>query len=306
MTEFDRALRGPAALVRDDLRRQADPGRDHRLLLRRPDRGPGRIRHPGRDHLGDAAGARLQAAEGSGALADRQHGPGCLRLDRDPDRHPRLADRAADRRPRLDGRPPDAVPGADRAADPGRRGRRQARRAPDLARGAGRRRHLRDRAVRLLELHLGRAHRHHRGARLDLRPGRLPARLEAVGAAAHRAHRRAAARRSPARRAHDPALERGVRLRDQSAERGHDPARSSRRSRPYIIIVVVFALAKLVDPIEKFLFEFCGRHRLRQRRRQDPERLRVAGPQRRRLRAARRRRRRRSRSRSGTRRARSS
>ena len=47
------------------------------------------------------------------------------------------------------------------------------------------------------------------------------------------------------------------------------------------------------------------RHRLQQRRREDPERLRVAGPQRGRRRAARRRRRPPSRSRSGTRRARS-
>ena len=97
MTEFTghfAVLRRSFATISDDT---ADPGRDHRLLLRRPDRGPGGIRDPGRDHLRDAARARLQAAQGSGALADRQHGPGGLRLDRDPDRHPRLADRAAAR-----------------------------------------------------------------------------------------------------------------------------------------------------------------------------------------------------------------
>ena len=54
---------------------------------------------------------------------------------------------------------------------------------------------------------------------------------------------------------HDPALERSVRLRDQKVD--------SRREKleayaPYIIIVVVFALVKLVDPIERFLFEFSG------------------------------------------------
>ena len=54
---------------------------------------------------------------------------------------------------------------------------------------------------------------------------------------------------------HDPALERGVRLRDQE----HD----SRRERleafaPYLIIVVVFAITKLIDPVERFLFELSG------------------------------------------------
>jgi lactate permease len=53
----------------------------------------------------------------------------------------------------------------------------------------------------------------------------------------------------------DPALERGVRLRNQE--------RDSRREKieayaPYIIIVAVFAIAKLVDPVERFLFELGG------------------------------------------------
>jgi lactate permease len=57
--------------------------------------------------------------------------------------------------------------------------------------------------------------------------------------------------------AHDPALERSVRLREQSAEQ--DTTREKLEAfAPYIIIVVVFALAKLVDPIEKFLFDFSG------------------------------------------------
>src|SRR5215211_289217 len=51
------------------------------------------------------------------------------------------------------------------------------------------------------------------------------------------------------------ALERSVRLRDQ--------ARDSTREKweafaPYIIIVAVFAVAKLIDPIERFLFELSG------------------------------------------------
>ena len=61
MTGQDGALRRAAALVRDDLGRPAHPGGDHRLLLRRADRGPGRVRHAGRDHRGDAAGAGLHS-----------------------------------------------------------------------------------------------------------------------------------------------------------------------------------------------------------------------------------------------------
>ena len=55
--------------------------------------------------------------------------------------------------------------------------------------------------------------------------------------------------------AHDPAHERSVRLRDQE----HDSTREKLEAyAPYIIIVVVFAIAKLVDPVEQFLFEFSG------------------------------------------------
>ncbi len=54
---------------------------------------------------------------------------------------------------------------------------------------------------------------------------------------------------------HNPALERSVRLRDQKQD--------SRREKleayaPYIIIVLVFSIAKLVDPVEQFLFEVSG------------------------------------------------
>jgi lactate permease len=55
--------------------------------------------------------------------------------------------------------------------------------------------------------------------------------------------------------AHDPALERSVRLRDQE----HDSTREKIQAyAPYIIIVAVFAIAKLVDPVERFLFELSG------------------------------------------------
>jgi lactate permease len=57
--------------------------------------------------------------------------------------------------------------------------------------------------------------------------------------------------------AHDAPVERSVRLRNQTEE--EDTTREKLEAfAPYIIIVVVFALAKLVDPIEKFLFEFSG------------------------------------------------
>jgi lactate permease len=56
---------------------------------------------------------------------------------------------------------------------------------------------------------------------------------------------------------HDPALERSVRLRDQTQEQ--DSTREKIEAyAPYIIIVVVFAIAKLVDPVEQFLFELSG------------------------------------------------
>jgi len=54
---------------------------------------------------------------------------------------------------------------------------------------------------------------------------------------------------------HNPALERRVRLTDQK----HDSTREKLEAyAPYMIIVGVFVLAKLVDPIEQFLFEISG------------------------------------------------
>jgi lactate permease len=56
---------------------------------------------------------------------------------------------------------------------------------------------------------------------------------------------------------HDPALERSVRLRDQPT--AADSTREKLEAyAPYIIIVVVFAIAKLVEPVERFLFEISG------------------------------------------------
>ncbi len=54
---------------------------------------------------------------------------------------------------------------------------------------------------------------------------------------------------------HDPALERSVRLRDQETDTNRERWEAFA---PYIIIVAVFALVKLVDPIEQFLFELSG------------------------------------------------
>jgi lactate permease len=54
---------------------------------------------------------------------------------------------------------------------------------------------------------------------------------------------------------HDPALERSVRLRDQKTDSRREQLEAYA---PYLIIVAVFMLAKLVDPIEQFLFELSG------------------------------------------------
>ena len=74
-----RALRRAAAVLREGQPRPADPGDHHRLLLRRPARGAGRLRHPGGHHRRDAHGARLPAHQGRGGRPDRQHRPGRLR-----------------------------------------------------------------------------------------------------------------------------------------------------------------------------------------------------------------------------------
>ena len=134
----------------------------------------------------------------------------------DPDRHALGPHGHPEGGPRRDGRPPDAVPGADRAADPRRHGRRLARRARGLARRARRRLRLRPRPVPVLELRLGRADRHRRLAALRRRDRRAAARVAAVGPADRRdgggraardgrrrgARRRARGGGAPARRQH--------------------------------------------------------------------------------------------------------
>ena len=54
---------------------------------------------------------------------------------------------------------------------------------------------------------------------------------------------------------HDAAHERAVRLRDQKQDTQREKLEAYA---PYIIIVLVFAIAKLVDPVEQFLFEVSG------------------------------------------------
>jgi lactate permease len=54
---------------------------------------------------------------------------------------------------------------------------------------------------------------------------------------------------------HNPAFERSVRLRDQERDTTREKLEAYA---PYIIIVVVFTIAKLVDPVERFLFELSG------------------------------------------------
>ena len=148
MTEATGPLRGAPAIVRADLGRPARPGRDHRLLLRRAARGARRLRHAGRHHRRDADRARLPADQGRRGRARREHRPGRVRRDRDPDHHARRDHRPAQGGPRRDGRPPDADPRALRAAHPRRHGRRHARRAPGVARRHRRRLRLRRRPVR--------------------------------------------------------------------------------------------------------------------------------------------------------------
>jgi lactate permease len=53
----------------------------------------------------------------------------------------------------------------------------------------------------------------------------------------------------------DPALERGVRLRNQKEDSTREKLEAFA---PYIIIVAVFAIVKLIDPIKEFLFDFSG------------------------------------------------
>jgi lactate permease len=54
---------------------------------------------------------------------------------------------------------------------------------------------------------------------------------------------------------HNPAFERSIRLRNQKQDSTREKLEAYA---PYIIIVVVFSIAKLVDPVEQFLFEVSG------------------------------------------------
>ena len=117
-----RALRRAAPVVREGQPRPADPGDHHRVLLRRAARGAGRLRHPGRDHRGDADGARLPADQGRGRRADRQHRTGRVRRAGHPDRHAGRGLLRRQQRPgahrrhaRRDGRPADPDPRRGRA-----------------------------------------------------------------------------------------------------------------------------------------------------------------------------------------------
>ena len=245
MTVETGPLRGAAALVRDDLRRPAHPGHHHRLLLRRAARGPRRLRHPGGHHRGDAHRARLQADQGRGAS----------RSSPTPRRSPSA------RSPSRSSRSPSSpsLPKDDLGAMVGRQtpflalivplilvgdGRRQARHPPDLAGRGGRRLDLRPRAVRVLELHLGRAHRHRRRA---LSAAALVGFLRVWQPGEPLLAERAAAARSPAMAgaaAHDAALE--ARACAGATARSSDSTRDELEAyAPYVIIIAIFALAQL-------------------------------------------------------------
>ena len=137
----------------------------------------------------------------------------------------------------------------DRPAHPRRHGRRAPRHQGRLARRAGGRPRLRRRPVRVLELPLGRAGRHRRLAGRRRRDHRAAAVL-----AARRRRRRARrrrARRWPAARA---ASTSGASRRRRACAPTPGPtapssatprARSSPPSRPYLILIAVFALAQI-------------------------------------------------------------
>ena len=190
-----------------------------------------------------------------------QHRAGGVRRDRDPDRHARRADRHPEGGPRRDGRPPDAVPGAVRAADPGRHGRRLARRPQawpaamvgGVAFAIGQFACSNYISVELTDIVAS--------LLVGRRDRRVPARLAAGRAAARRDRRRRPARRSPARAVAD------------AAHRGRGPPPRGRRRHatraatiiaayaPYVIIIVVFALAQW-GPIKDFLADGDDRVRL--------------------------------------------
>ena len=122
---------------------------------------------------------------------------------------------------------------------------------------------LRDRPVRVLELHLRRADRHRRLAGLHRLDRGFLRGLDALRAAARRGPgRRRRAPRSPAPRPTTPAHERRCASATRSTTRTREKLAAFA---PYMIIIVVFALAQAVDPVEHFLSSL-RRHRLRHRR----------------------------------------
>ena len=226
-----------------DLRRPAHPGRDHRLLLRRADRGARRLRHPGRDHLGDARwrvgfkpikAAAVALVANTAPVAFGAIAIPIVTLAG-------LTDMPKEDLGAMVGRQTPflalIVPLILVGMVDGRRGVRQTWPAA-LVGGLV----VRDRPVRVLELHLGRADRHRRRAAVGRRDRRAPARLAAGRAAAEEPLGGGAPgdrRRGDARR----------RARGEVRRRDDDHARlaratSGRAYAPYLIIIVVFSLAQ--------------------------------------------------------------
>ena len=135
----DRPLRRAPPVVRLDQRGPADPGRHHRVLLRRPDRGLAGFGTPVAisSVMLIALGFRpLKAATVALVANTAPVAFGALAV-------PIMTlatSRAAGRRPGRHGRPPDADPRGLRAAGPGVHRRREARPSPGMARRAGGRR----------------------------------------------------------------------------------------------------------------------------------------------------------------------
>ena len=151
------------------LARSADTGTARRVFIRRVHRRRVRFRHAGRYLRGPADRSRLHAALRGGAVAHRQHGAGRVRRDRHADPDARGRHRAPRAHDWHDGRPSTAVRLADRSRLAGGDDERVARLEGGLAGGAGVRRDVRGRAVRLESLRRSRARGHRRRPGVDRR-----------------------------------------------------------------------------------------------------------------------------------------
>lgn len=134
-------------------------------------RSAGGVRRAGRGHLGDVACPGLQAAQGRRARPRCQHRAGSLRRDGHTSHRARQGIRIVQRRARRDGRASNPHHGTVRPAGPGGHRRRSTRNPGDVARGTDRRRGVRSRPIRHVELRLGTADRRRGSTAIGRRSG---------------------------------------------------------------------------------------------------------------------------------------